>query len=181
MTTLRKFYAAVAPILGLNENSTRELGRAIYRIVDGVEDDTRPTATTLNTAHIVIGSIAGGTQRQAGDRVRGLFGIEVDGGIKGFIVGTHPQPQSSPKLCKITGAAMLGDAVFTILHSPELPAQIDRIEIQAGADEAWIVAKDGRKTHFFREPYGAGRPDVVTVSSIGGNALARICALVSVD
>jgi hypothetical protein len=174
--TLRKFYTAVAPVLGLGETATRELGRAIYRVVDGAAHDTRPVATTLNAAHMVIGAIAGGTQRQAGDRVQRLFAIEADGGIDADVIGTRQHP----KFCQITGAAMFGDAVFTILHRPEIAAQIARVEVQAGADDAWIVATDGRTTHFFGERADAGRPDVRTVASITGEGLSRVASLIAV-
>jgi hypothetical protein len=132
--------------------------------------------TTLNAAHIVIGAIAGGPQSHAGARVKRLFAIEAHGGIDADVLGARQHP----KFCQITGTAMFGDAVFTILHRPEIAAQIARVEVQAGADDAWIVATDGRTTHFFSEPYAAGRPDVRTVASITGEGLSRVASLIAV-
>ena len=151
MITLKQFYSEAAAVHGLAIGPARQLGQRVGRGHSAFKprsrggNDASPVLTAVAATRFILGRLAGGFQKDAGERVEGLWFAPVEGtNSEAEIVGEFYSPRVAfhgmPR-CRLTGAHTFGDALLAILSDPALAARVDGIQVRAGADEACIFAK----------------------------------------
>ena len=192
MTSLRAFTAQTAAIHGLEAGPAKVLGLVVGRDHPDFAPQSKggrnasPTLTPAMAALFIIGRLAGGFQKDARERADALWqapagGISQEARIVADDHDAQAEYDALPR-CTITRCWNFGAAVLTILSSPALAREVDRVEIRHGLDDAVVIALDGRMTRFAsRETLVAvaASEAVQTLSYLTGAGLVRIADMIS--